>query len=109
MKIIESDLDTFKYERAFITERDGAPCPVAVLSGVECCIETKPGPLEDGLAYCQPLRAELAENWPVSVTVERDNHREQLWNMTAHPGIVAAARHFAELLSLDQARPGMAL
>ncbi len=109
MKIIESDIDTFEFERAFIIERDGAPCPVAILSGVECCIETKPGPLEDGLAFCQPTRRDLTADWPVSVVIERDARRERLWNMTAEPGIVAAARRFAELLAVDEARPGMAL
>lgn len=109
MRVIESDLDTFRFERAFVAGTEEVPRPVAVISGVECTIETEPGPLRDGLAFCQPLNPRLAADWPVSVLIEKDGIEDRRWNMTAEPAIVAAARRFQELFNLGHAKPGMAL
>ncbi len=96
MRIIESDNDGFEFERAYMGERAGAPLPIAVMGGVECCIETEPAPLAYGLAFCQPLDPRRADDWPISVVVDRGYGLERLWNMTADPKVVEAARRLMQ-------------
>jgi hypothetical protein len=110
MRVIESNLDGFEFERAYIATIDGAPVPVAIMGGVECRIETKPGPLMDALAFCQPVNPKLADDWPVSVTVEDPENGERvLWNMTADPRVVSAARRYWELAAAGRATIGTSL
>lgn len=103
LRIIESVEDDFVFQRAFVAEEDGVLVPRAEISGVLCNIETKPGPLKDGLAFCQPLNV-APDHWPNYVRVERPTaegqaYAETLWNFTAKPRVVAAARRFNDLVN----------
>lgn len=111
MRVIESNNDGFEFERAFVGERDGAPVPIAVMGGVECNIETKPGPLLSGLAFCEPLNVKLAQDWPVSVRVQdgEDGAERTISKMTADPKVVAAARHYWDIVAAGPVATGTAL
>jgi hypothetical protein len=109
MKIIANDDGGYQFERAFIAELNGAAVPVAMMGGVEFNIDTKPGPLADGLAFCQPYNPRLAQNSSVSVLVDRGSGPEWLSNLTNDPRIVAAARRFAELEAAGRAVVGVSL
>lgn len=114
VKIIESHEDGFTFERAFIASQGDCLVPRAVMGGVLCNIDTKPAPLADGLAWCEPLDGRDADAWPLCVIVEKQTaegspYRETLWNMTAHPSVVAAARRFAKLMSRGSAVDGAGL
>lgn len=106
VKILDANEDNFIFERAFVAEQSGVPVPRAIMGGVLCNIETKPGPLADGLAFCEPVNPELAQDWPFFVDVDRGTGPERLWNITRNPRVVAAARRFAELSATGQARIG---
>lgn len=108
-QVLESNLDGFRFERAYIAGSEAEPRPVAIVGGVVCNIETEPGPLADGLAFCQPLNPAMAQDWPVNVLIEKDGHVDRRWSLTDDAGIVGAARRFAGLLAAGQARPGLAL
>lgn len=110
MRVIESNNDGFEFERAFVGERDGAPVPIAVMGGVECSIETKPGPLLAGLAFCEPLNVKLAQDWPVFVRIQDEGGVERtIWKMTADPKVVAAARQFWDFVESGNVRIGALL
>ncbi len=109
LRIIESVEDNYTFERAWIAREDGALVPRALFGGVLVNIDTKPGPLADGLAWCEPIDGTPADAWPVHVRVERDGIEETLWTMTANPRIVAAARQFAGLMAAGPAREGAVL
>lgn len=110
VKIIRSEMDTLRLDYAKIEHVDGSMLPVATVSGIRCNIDTKPGPLADGMAYCQPLDSAFADAWPMSVVVRFDGGAETvLWNMTTDPGIVKAARRWADLESRGLVRVGVDL
>jgi hypothetical protein len=89
INIITSEFDTFQVERTFL---DAAGEPRAVISGVLCNIDTKPGLLAAGLAFCQPLDPALMEDWPVYTDVEVNGIPDRWWNITNDPALVKAAR-----------------
>lgn len=109
IKILASNFDTFRFQRAFIADNDGRPAPRAIVSGVECDIDSKESLLNAKLAVCQPTDDLLAQHWPVYTDVEIDGARKQLPNITDNPQVVAAAQHFRDLAVKDQAEPGMEL
>ncbi len=114
MKVIESIEDNFKFDRAFVVQADGILVPRAVFGGALCDIETKSTALQHGIAYCRPVDGTPEDSWPIGVIVEKetadgDPYEETMWNFTANPRIVAAARKFDELNSTDSLKEGMAL
>jgi hypothetical protein len=109
MRVLASDNDGFEFERAFIGEVAGELTPVAIMGGVACNIDTKPDSLEYGLAFCQPLVARIARDWPINVVVDRGFGAELLWHFTADPRVVAAARRFADISSRGAASVGSVL
>jgi len=100
MKVLESNFDNLRFERAFVSGEDGADPrslePHAIVSGEECLIETKPTHLDAGLAFCQPVAPLAARDWPVYSDVMVGDRRERWLNMTNNVGVVSAARHFQE-------------
>lgn len=114
IKIIESNEDNFQFERAFVVEENGALGARAIFGGTLCDIETKKTLLNLGIANCAPVDGTPEDSWPVSVVIEKhqedaDPYQETLWNATANPRIVAAARRFSELLQSGNIQPGMEL
>lgn len=109
MKIIESNTEGMAFEAAFIREENGALVPRCVFGGHICNIDTKPGPLADGIAWCQPVDGTPEEEWPLWVKIEKDGFEDTRFNMTDDPRVVAAARKFAELQESGAARAGMEL
>ena len=55
IQVIESETGGLQFERAFVLEVAGVPVARAVVGGVLCNIETRPGPLADGLAFLNRL------------------------------------------------------
>jgi hypothetical protein len=112
MKIIASDIEPgFEFQRAWIAE---GPQPRALMGGIECVIETKPGMLADGVAFCEPVDPEVAINWPLSVIVEKSRpdgstYPTTLSNATDRPEVVRAARNFAALEAAGAVVVGMEL
>lgn len=104
-RLIAENRDTLVFERAFIADSNGVPVPRAIVGGVLCNIDTKPGPLADGLAFCEPVDPRLAEDWPLYL----DTDHGRLWNFTRDPSIVAAARRFARMNATGRAHPGQRL
>lgn len=102
MKIHESNFDTFEVDRTFVTAQGE---PRAIVSGVECNIETAPGPLADGLAWCEPVNSALAAHWPIYVDAEKDGARARYPNFTTQPRIVAAARRYLALAAAGRVAP----
>lgn len=99
-RIIESNFDTLQFERAFITEDPLAPghfVPRAIISGIECDIQSKPTLIEDGLAFCEPVHPN--PYWPIYTVIERDGMVQRFDRLTNHPKIVAAAARFNALLA----------
>ena len=109
IKVIESNFDTFRFERAAVVDRDGAIEAHTWISGVECLLGTKETLINAGLAFCQPVDSLAAEWWPVYSDLEIDGRRERRDNITADPATVAAARHFAELQAAGDLVVGMEL
>lgn len=109
IQVIESETGGLKFERAFVLEVNGVPVARAVVGGVLCNIETRPGPLADGLAFCQPVDGTPEDAWEMAVRVRKDGFEETLQDMTDMPEIVAAARRFAELRDQGLAREGVVL
>lgn len=113
VKIIGSDKEEgFDFERAWVGGRAGQPEPLASVGGVVCRIETKPGPLADGIALCEPLTA--FPDWPVWVEIERTHDdgtvdRQTLFGFTDRPQVVAASRRFTALVAEGAVRIGMPL
>ncbi|MBL9174134.1 MAG: hypothetical protein JNL10_11410 [Verrucomicrobiales bacterium] len=113
MKIIASDDEPgFEFERAWVGGREPHLEPLALVGGIACRIETKPGPLQDGIALCQPV--EGFPDWPVWVMIERSHEdgtvdRQTLFGFTSRPGVVAAARRFQALAESGDLRVGMTL
>jgi len=102
-KIIESNFDTLQFERAFVTEDPHAPghfVPRAVVSGIECDIQSKPTLIEDGLAFCEPINNN--PYWPVYTLIERNGTVRRFDRLTNHPKIVAAAARFNAVLASGQ-------
>jgi hypothetical protein len=108
-KIVESNLDNFVFEKAFVVATPGGPAPRALVGGVLCNIETKSGVLADGLAWCEPVDRTRAESWPVYTDLVIDGVSRRMWNVTDERGVVKAARRFAELDAAGRAEPGMDL
>lgn len=109
LKVLGSDFDTLVFERAYIAEAPGGPAPRAVVSGVECNIESKASHLAAGLAFCEPVEARWAENWPVHTDVLCNGVADRWRNMTSQERIVRAARRFAELELAGKAEVGVEL
>lgn len=113
VKIIGSDGEVgFDFERAWVGGRGGFPAPRAVVGGVECNIETKPGPLADGIALCEPVAS--FPDWPVWVEIERKHDdgtvdHQTLWGFTDRADVVAAARRFADLSAAGEVKIGTTL
>lgn len=113
VKIIGSDGEAgFDFARAWVGGRDGFPSPRAVVGGVECNIETKPGPLSDGIALCEPVAS--LPDWPVWVEIERTRadgsvEKQTLWGFTDRAGVVDAARRFAALSEVGEVKIGTTL
>lgn len=111
IKVIESDFDTFKFQRAFVVDADGrgALAAHAMISDVECLVDTKESLLAARLAFLQPLDPVMVENWPVYTDVVIDGHQQRMYNITNHPKVVAAAERFEELKAAGEAKAGMEL
>jgi hypothetical protein len=109
VKILDSDFDTFKFERAFVASHWGELIAVAVVSGVECNISTKPLLLHLGMAVCDPIDQSLVENWPVYVDVEINGLARREFGLTTNPGVLMAAKKFAELDENGKIVNGMTL
>lgn len=99
MKLIEFLPEPgFEFQGASVRVVDGELTAVARIGDEPCRITTKPSLLEIGVATCIPLRPELAEDWPLSVTIENDEgDRKVIECATADPAVVAAARRFNKL------------
>lgn len=95
-------------QRAWIDEHQGVIRALAVISGRVCRIDTKETMLAAGIAVCEPIGGDPASDWPMGVRVRiEDNHFDQvMWNCTARPEIVAAARRYMTLLAAGRAVPG---
>lgn len=109
VQVIAANEDDLVFERAFVDAVNGVLVPRAVMGGVLCNIQTEPGPLADGLAFCEPVDPEAAQNWPMYLDVDLGAGEERLWNFTRNPSIVAAARRFEELNRADRLVEGMPL
>lgn len=110
--IASDDEPGFDFERAWVGGRPEQPEPLARVGGVVCRIETKPGPLVDGIALCEPV--EQFPDWPVWVTIERKHDdgsvdRQTLFGFTSRPQVVAAARRFQSLQAAGRVTPGAPL
>ena len=107
--IIATDFDDLQVERIFVADADGRPEMRATISGVECLVDTKDTLLDAGLVYCRPTSIALQDNWPVYSDLMVNGVQDRYWGVAAEPRLVTAARRFASLLAVDEARPGMAL
>jgi hypothetical protein len=115
LRIIDAGAEPgFEPTRAWIGEVNGHAVPRALVGGVECDIETKPGLLDDGLAWCAPVDVEAHPDWPLSVRVEKQRtdgstYEETLENVSADPFLVRAARRFLELAAEGEPEIGKEL
>ena len=112
VKVIEDLTDPdLVMERAWIGTLDGGACPFARVGGRVCVIDTKPGPLADGIAFCSPLDGEPWNDWPMDIIVKKDENSlpERMYSCTTNPRILAAARRFQELMISGEAKEGMDL
>jgi hypothetical protein len=112
VKVIEDLTDPdLTLERAWIAEESGYLVPRALVGGRVCNIDTRTGPLADGIAFCEPIDGEPWNDWPMDIIVkkEEDSLPERMYSCTTNPRIVAAARRFKELITTGEAREGMEL
>lgn len=111
MKIIDSNEDTLNFERAFVARGDsGELVARCFYSGIACEIDATPGALAVGFVAVVPLDEKLKTDWPLSVTLEKENthgepYQELMENCTANPSAVSAYRKFLTLLDSNWASP----
>lgn len=115
VKIIDAGVEPgFEPTRAWVGVDNGHAVPRALVGGMECDIETKPTLLDDGLAWCCPVDVAAQEDWPLAVRVEKtrtdgSTYEEMLWNVSADPFLVGAARRFLELAAEGEPEIGREL
>lgn len=115
MKVIEANDDTLVFERAFVArDEDGGFVPRCFMSGIACELGTKPTTLDAGFVPCWPLESRLQDDWPVSVTLQKETadggeYVEVLQNATGNPRAIAAVRKFLDLVESGRADVGMLL
>lgn len=115
IKVIESNDDTLHFDRAFIGRDDsGEFVPLCLFSGILCELGTKPSTLEIGFVACWPLDANRLENWPISVTLEKETtsgekYTDLMEHCTGNARAVQAVRKFLDLVNSGQARVGLEL
>lgn len=100
---------------AQIVIRDGQPLAVVEHSGRYYAIETKPTLLDMHIAAMRPLKADFADDYAAPIdfraclSADPENGRladETLNHFTHNPIIVALARRFYVLVTLDEAEEG---